>query len=130
MPEKVSQKLEIIFSILVVVILLEIAHFTVLSSDMSFIINKFFFFGTFGTNWLAIIISLAFLTIVLIYVKRRHVSPLALIFVLSGALTNIIDRFAHGGSIDYVKLLNVPLFNIPDVLIIIGLAIFFFEVAL
>lgn len=130
MPEKVSQKLEIIASILVLIVIIEIAHFTVLSSDIVSNINKFFFFGSLGTNWLAILVSLVFLIIVLVYVKRRHVSPLALIFVLTGALTNIIDRFIHGGSVDYIKLMNIPLFNIPDVLIIAGLIIFFFEVAL
>lgn len=130
MPEKVSQKLEIIASILVLIVIIEIAHFTVLSSDLVSNINKFFFFGSLGTNWLAILVSLVFLIIVLVYVKRRHVSPLALIFVLTGATTNLLDRFIHGGSVDYIKLMNIPLFNLPDSLIILGLAIFFFEIAL
>ncbi len=130
MPEKLSQKLEILFSILVVVILLEIAHFTVLSSQLTFIINRAFLFGSFGTNWLAVLVSLIFLIIILVYVKRRYVSPVALIFVLSGAITNILDRLVHGGSVDYIRLMNIPLFNIPDILIIVGLAIFFFEIAL
>lgn len=130
MSEKASQKLEIIFSILVLIVILEIAHSTLILTDMSFIINKAFFFGTLGTNSLAILVSLIFILIVLVYVKRRYVSPLALIFLLSGAFTNILDRLTHGGSIDYLKLMNIPLFNIPDVLIIAGLAIFFFEIAL
>lgn len=130
MPKKTSQKLEILFSILVITILLEIVHFTILSSELSFILNKSFFFGNLGSNSLAIFVSLFFILIVLIYVKRRYVSPIALIFLLSGAVTNVVDRLIRGGSVDYLHLLNIPLFNIPDVLIVLGLAIFFFEIAL
>jgi signal peptidase II len=129
MPEKVSQKLEILFSILVLVTILEIAHYTVISSDLAYFVNKSFIFGNFGTNILAIVVSLILIVTILIYVKRRFISPSALIFVMSGAITNIIDRFIHGGSIDYIHFLNIPIFNAPDVLIVAGLSIFFFEVA-
>ncbi|PIS08033.1 hypothetical protein COT78_00415 [Candidatus Berkelbacteria bacterium CG10_big_fil_rev_8_21_14_0_10_43_13] len=129
MPEKVSQKLETLFSILVLITILEIAHYTVISSDLAYIVNKSFAFGNFGTNILAIVVSLILIVTILIYVKRRYISPLALIFVMSGAITNIIDRLIHGGSIDYIHLLTIPIFNAPDVLIVAGLSIFFFEVA-
>jgi len=130
MPKKVSQKLEIIFAILVLTVILEMAHYTILSSEISYTINSAFIFGILGTNVVAIMVSLILIVVILIYVKRRYVSPSALIFIMSGAITNVLDRIVHGGSIDYVHFLNIPAFNAPDILIVFGLVIFFFEVAL
>jgi len=125
--EKPSQKLEILFSVLVVMILLEVAHFAVISSQSNYIINNALIFGTVGSNNWAIAISAIFIIIALFYVKKRHISPLALIFFFSGAATNLLDRYLHDGSVDYLRLSDWPVFNLPDVLIISGLAIFLIE---
>jgi signal peptidase II len=43
-----------------------------------------------------------------------------LILMLSGAFSNIIDRFIFGCVIDFIKLPFWPLFNLADILICLG----------
>ena len=49
-----------------------------------------------------------------------HPSIPAFSLVLAGASSNIIDRFARGGVIDYFSLPYVPLFNVADIFITVG----------
>jgi len=51
------------------------------------------------------------------------VSVIALALVLGGALGNIIDRLRLGYVIDFVGLWILPVFNLADVFIIIGVLI-------
>lgn len=60
--------------------------------------------------------------------KLKSVEVLALSLVLGGGLSNLIDRLARGGIvIDFVMIVVGPLrtaiFNLADLLIVIGLAI-------
>ncbi|MDR1101879.1 MAG: signal peptidase II [Clostridiales bacterium] len=47
---------------------------------------------------------------------------LALIFIVSGAVSNIADRLWHNAVIDFINLqfMNFPIFNIADVIITLG----------
>jgi signal peptidase II len=51
------------------------------------------------------------------------------LLVLSGAVSNVIDRIVYGGVIDFIHFswgsLSFPIFNIADVLIVGGIAIMF-----
>lgn len=52
---------------------------------------------------------------------------LVLCFVISGGISNILDRFIHGGVVDYIYYhygFNFPIFNLADIFINIGLVIF------
>lgn len=53
--------------------------------------------------------------------KRKEI--LAVGFILSGALGNIIDRIRFGYIIDYVNFKDIIIFNLADVLIMTGSAI-------
>lgn len=53
---------------------------------------------------------------------------IALTMIISGALGNLIDRIIRGYVVKFIKIFNMPSFNIADILIILGwvlLAIFF-----
>lgn len=57
--------------------------------------------------------------------KKTYV---ALTMIIAGALGNVIDRIFRGFVIKFIKIINIPSFNIADMLIIVGwvlLAIFF-----
>ena len=46
------------------------------------------------------------------------------VFVLTGAISNLIDRIVHAGVIDFIELSfygwNFPVFNVADIAIVIG----------
>ena len=45
----------------------------------------------------------------------------------AGALSNVLDRFFYGGVIDYIQFWIVPVFNLADMMIIVGLLILITE---
>lgn len=53
---------------------------------------------------------------------------LALILQLGGALGNLIDRIRYGHVIDFISILNLPIFNIADASIALGVAILLLDV--
>jgi len=46
--------------------------------------------------------------------------------LIAGILGNLIDRVFLGYVIDYIQILNSPIFNISDIAILIGMAIILF----
>ena len=47
-------------------------------------------------------------------------TAVALSLVISGGISNLVDRFFRGGVIDFIKLYKIPNFNIADICVIIG----------
>jgi len=45
---------------------------------------------------------------------------IAIIFVISGALSNILDRITHGCITDFIDLKIWPVFNLADIFIVLG----------
>ena len=41
-------------------------------------------------------------------------------FILAGGISNVIDRLIHGYVIEWIKISKLPVFNIADILIVIG----------
>lgn len=87
-----------------------------------FICNKSIAFGIkipeplFWIFWTAIISFIAYSLL-----KRGAVKyALCLIFILAGAISNIIDRFTFGCVIDFIDLKFWPVFNLADSFIVIG----------
>jgi len=83
-------------------------------------------FGLFeGSNILFTILALitiAVITIIFFKTRKRSFSfRLSLIFILSGALSNLIDRLRFGYVIDYIDLKFWPVFNIADSAVTTGI---------
>lgn len=71
------------------------------------------------------IIILYFLSKILIkhYNNITKVARFAIIAMISGGLSNLIDRIFRGYVIDYIditKIIDYPIFNIGDISIVIG----------
>jgi signal peptidase II len=85
------------------------------------------FFGFPLAFYLLFLISLAFiiLLIFLYFYEKNFSIRLGLIFLLSGAISNFIDRLMYGGVIDWINFIFFT-FNIADIYFWIGLFIFIF----
>lgn len=51
---------------------------------------------------------------------KNQKQALALLLILFGALSNFYDRLIYGGAIDFIDLKILPIFNLADVWIVIG----------
>jgi lipoprotein signal peptidase len=56
--------------------------------------------------------------------RNQHWSlVIALSWIWWGALSNVIDRVSYGAVLDYIPFLQLSMINIPDIMIIIGMAL-------
>lgn len=88
-------------------------------------INSGFIFGIFSGNFLAE--SLAIILLILLYwmTPSTKTAILAFCLLVASVASNIFDRFAYGGVVDYIKIWFVPTFNIADILIVISVITIF-----
>jgi signal peptidase II len=75
--------------------------------------------GFFYFFWLIIFFALAYSFLK----SKQHSEKLALVFILSGAVSNMIDRATHGCVIDFIDLKIWPIFNLADIYITIGIVL-------
>jgi len=66
--------------------------------------------------WCGIILLIFYL----LYKKYFIHNTLYIILILSGALSNLVDRFWHGCIIDFINLGFGPIFNLADFFISLG----------
>ena len=66
------------------------------------------------------------------YGELTPLIKIAAVMVISGGLTNLVDRFVYGYVIDYIELLfmEYPIFNIADCLISVGAVVLIIGVIL
>lgn len=75
-----------------------------------------------------IIIFLYFLYLYFNIFKNSEWSLVGLGMVLSGALSNLLDRFIYDGYVvDYINVTFYSVFNVADVAIVVGLVILLFN---
>jgi len=55
--------------------------------------------------------------------SERNSEKIALIFVFSGAISNLTDRVARGCVVDFIDLKFWPVFNLADVYITMGVVL-------
>ena len=80
-------------------------------------------FGLFrGNNLLFIILSSIILILIILYfIKTSFNKKIALIFIIAGILSNLIDRIFYGHVIDFIDVKFWPVFNLADVFVVIGI---------
>jgi signal peptidase II len=91
---------------------------TLINTGIAFGLFKEFSYFFFWLNLLVII----YLFYLFCFEKKGiYFFPLALI--LSGAISNLIDRMLYGGVLDYIDFKFWPVFNLADAFISIGIAL-------
>lgn len=98
---------------------------------ISFIKNTGGAFGL-GNNhmWIFIVLNLVIIIAIIFFIlRKREINKYEFsgsILVLAGGIGNLIDRIFRGYVVDYIDindLINYPVFNLEDMLIIVGIII-------
>lgn len=100
------------------------------------ILNKGVSFGMFANvprgTFILLTLTVCILIFIhfLLYKEQNTISQYGYSFIIAGAYGNIVDRFLHGGVIDfldfYFKHWHYPAFNVADSLIFIGVCTIIF----
>ncbi len=123
-----------LFSILV--LLDQVAKWWVLQHANSFGLvlaqNTGIAFGLFQDQTAVIVlINIAFLAAIWLLREKlfaqSRVQTLALWFILAGGVGNGFDRLARGYVVDFLQLGPIPTFNIADIWVNVGIALFLFH---
>lgn len=71
--------------------------------------------------WLVIPLTLIFLVVLAIWVKKidSSAAKLAFFIIFAGALSNAFDRVTYGYTIDYLRIINA-IINIADIFVLAG----------
>ena len=82
-------------------------------------------FGINKGNTKNIILSVFGLFIIFMFLKKQYEridtkTMVAIALVLGGAISNLIDRIFRDGILDFIRVYKLPVFNIADVLILLG----------
>lgn len=86
-------------------------------------------FGLFASNGFTIILFniivlfMVFRFLIVQYEVMPKINKIGIILILSGGISNLIDRLIRGFVIDYIDITQIfkfPIFNIADVMITIG----------
>lgn len=85
--------------------------------------SLFFFPAWSFMPWLALAVLIALTISMTTHWRNRSLSPspYPLVPILLGGASNVFDRFAYGGVVDYVEILGLATINLADILILIGL---------
>lgn len=78
--------------------------------------------------YIAILFLIVLLWTYFRYFKRTLLSNIALIIIVIGGLLNILEWLFKGCVLDYIRFFNISLYNINDLLIMLGLGILLFKV--
>ncbi len=90
------------------------------------------FLNTWAARWISIpVIYVLIVSIIacisLIYAYYKKVIPIfSFILILAGAVWNLYDRIIYNGVRDFIDIRMIPIFNVADVFITIGVLYFIF----
>lgn len=57
------------------------------------------------------------------YRRKNSLSVMGLAIIILGAFSNLLDRIFFGAVVDYIDLKYYTVFNLADVMIVLGIAI-------
>lgn len=128
-PSPESFSLLAIFSGIAIFTLDQISKYVVVTRNLPFIYNDGVAFSLPLTNTFSLIVSLILITLLILFGHRLYSGihttwfRFSLGLVVGGAISNLIDRLAHPGVIDFIKLPYWPTFNLADVAVSLGIGI-------
>ena len=101
--------------------------------SLTYVENRGAAFGIlYGARWFFVMFTVAVLGALLFYYRHlpahrlRHWTRLSIVLLSAGAIGNFIDRLLFGFVIDFfhVTAFNFPVFNVADILIVVGALLF------
>lgn len=99
----------------------------IVERDLNYTINTGFILGSFtGNNFFAMIVNTASVVLLALFIrsdKFNKLEKVSLTLTLGASFSNLFDRIIHRGVIDYIHILNLPVFNLSDMVIVISLFI-------
>lgn len=116
--------------LLFLILIDQLIKYIIRSSGGFYICNKGIAFGINLPYWLIlglIIVILVFASFLISNFKFQSASwrtNLALALILSGAISNLLDRLYFGCVIDFIDLKIWPIFNLADIFICVGAFLF------
>lgn len=90
----------------------------------------FSLFAQFDSRWIFVALACVITVVILIALQKNYMQTVlgrwSLVLIAAGALGNAIDRVAHGFVVDLFdfRLIHFPVFNVADIFICIGGALF------
>ncbi len=127
--KKNTKLLIILSSIFIIVMLEQILKNIMIGKEFlifKYVENYGIAFSLWQNNLILLITSLVIIIIfaIIMYVNRKSSTYIVSgTFIISGSISNLIDRIFRGYVIDYINIdiFNFPVFNISDILIVIGI---------
>ncbi|MBO21471.1 MAG: signal peptidase II [Rhodospirillaceae bacterium] len=99
--------------------------------------NRGISFGLFGgtemSRWILVALALVIVVMLIIWLLRsgQAIVRFALLLVIGGALSNVIDRLIYGAVVDFIDIhafgWHWPAFNIADMAIFFGTAMLLYD---
>lgn len=99
--------------------------------------NRGISFGLFGgaetSRWILVALALAIIVLLVVWLLRsgQGVVRFALVLVIGGALSNVIDRVVYGAVVDFIDIhafgWHWPAFNLADMAIVLGTAMLLYD---
>lgn len=116
------------------------ANFSIIPNAIaiSYVKNKGIAFGLINKDLITVIITniIVLAIIIRFYILQKDridkKTNIALILIIAGGISNLIDRIFRFGVVDYIKieLFKFPIFNIADLCIFMGFVIFIVVIAM
>ena len=99
-------------------------------STGTYILNRGIAFGVISANPELVIVSHFLLTSLLIYylykTRLDNLAKNSIFLIISGSISNLIDRFMYNGVVDYISLWIFPKFNLADIMVVLGVLLLIF----
>lgn len=99
--------------------------------------NRGISFGLLGdsetSRWMLVALALVIVVMLIVWLMRAGpgVVRFALLLVIGGALSNVIDRVIYGAVVDFIDIHGFgwhwPAFNVADMAIVVGTALLFYD---
>lgn len=127
--QKIRKNLVLFFTAFFVIIIDQVIKYIIRSSGGFYICNTGIAFGItmpalfFYFIWVVII----FLLLLRLTATKDFSQKYALIFILAGAFSNLLDRLYFGCVLDFINLKIWPVFNLADIFICFGALLLFIK---